>query len=86
MHSYGMAQNILKAAVSEAEKHEAKRIEAICIKLGEMDFAEADSLEFCLEAMARGTVAEGAKIQIELAEVTKIGTQKDPLSISLKLA
>ena len=37
------------------------------IKIGEDDFKEADSLQFCLEAMAKGTIAEGARVEIELA-------------------
>jgi hydrogenase nickel incorporation protein HypA/HybF len=65
-----MAQDILKAALSEAEKHKARHIKAIGIKIGSEHFAESDSLQFCLEAAAKGTAAEGAQIEIEVVETT----------------
>jgi len=69
MHSLAMAENILKVALGEAENHKGKRIKAISIRIAEENFTETDSLRFCLEGMARGTIAEGASIEIELVEV-----------------
>lgn len=66
MHSLSMAQSILQAAFIEAEKCDGRRIKAVSIKVGDETFVEADSLQFCLEAMARGTIAEGARVEIEL--------------------
>jgi len=79
MHSLSMAQDILQAALQEAEKHEAKRIKAISVKVGNEDFVESDSLQFCLEATAEGTIAEGARIEIELADAS------EPQQIALEL-
>ena len=79
MHSLAMAENILQAVLKEAEKHDGKCIKAIDIKIGEDDFKEADSLQFCLEAMAKGTIAEGAHVEIELA-----GTDEAP-QVALEL-
>lgn len=70
MHSLAMAQDILRAAVSEAEKHNAKHVKAISVKIGDGHFAESDSLLFCLEATAKGTIAEGAQIEIDLVDTT----------------
>jgi len=61
-----MAQSILEAALKEAERHDGKHIKAIGVKIGDETFMESDSLQFCLEAMAKGTIAEGALIEIEL--------------------
>jgi len=61
-----MAQDILKEALSEAAKHEAKKIQKIGVKIGGEHFAESDSLQFCMEAVAKGTIAEGAKIEVEV--------------------
>ncbi len=65
MHSLAMAQDILQAALSEAEKRDAKHIKTISVKTGDRHSAESDSLRFCLEAVAKGTIAEGAQIEIE---------------------
>lgn len=70
MHSLAMAQDILEAALSEAEKHDAKKIKAISVRIGDKHFTESDSLQFCLEAATKGTIAEEAQIEIELTETT----------------
>ena len=72
MHSFGMAKDILRAVLTEADKHNGERIEAICIKVDEHDFSEAESLQFCLEGLAKETLAEGARMEIELADAAMI--------------
>ena len=70
MHSLSMAQNILQAALTEAEKHDGKRIEAISVQIGDPNFDELDSLQFCMQAAAEGTIAEGARMEIDLVGAT----------------
>ena len=70
MHSLAMAQDILEAALSEAAKHDGQRINAINVKIGSEDLDESDSIQFCLEAAAKGTIAEGAHIKVEVIDVT----------------
>ena len=70
MHSLAMAQNILEAALGEAEKRKAKYIKAINVKIGNEHFTESDSIQFCLEAVTKGTIAEGARIEIEPVSTT----------------
>ncbi len=70
MHSLAMAQDILEAALIEGAKHNAKKVKAISVKIGDGHFAESDSLQFCLEATAKGTIAEGAQIEIGLVGTT----------------
>lgn len=65
MHSLAMARNILDASLSGAVEHGAKRITAILVK-ADGDFSEADSLLFCLDALSKGTLAEGAHMKIEI--------------------
>jgi len=65
MHNLAMAQDILEAALIEAEKYNGKRIKVISVKIGDETLMESDSLQFCLEAMAKGTIAEGAQIEIK---------------------
>ena len=79
MHTLTMAQSILQAALSEARKHEGKRIKAISARIDNEAFADADSVQFCLEAEAEGTPAEGARIEIEL------GCSKEPPQVTLDL-
>ena len=70
MHSLAMAQDILEAALIEAAKHDAKKIKAINVRMEDKHFTDSDSLQFCLEAAAKGTIAEGARIEIEFTDTT----------------
>ena len=70
MHEFSIAQNILETALTEAEKHNGKRICALGVKLGRASHIEPESLEFCLKAVAKGTIAEQAKIKIKPLELT----------------
>jgi hydrogenase nickel incorporation protein HypA/HybF len=70
MHSLAMAQDILKAVLAEAEKNNMQHIKAINVRMEDEHFTEPDSLQFCLEAVTKGTIAEGAQIDIDLVERT----------------
>ena len=78
MHSLAMAEGILNVAFNEAGKHNGRRIKAIGVKIDE-EFIEYDSLGFYLEAITKGTIAEGARIEIEL-----VGA-KGPSQVTLEL-
>ena len=60
----------MQAALTEADKHDGKRIKAISVQIGDPDFDEGDSLQFCLEASAEGTAAEGAQMEVNLVGAT----------------
>jgi len=68
MHSLAMAQSILQAALEEARKHDGQHIKSIGVKIGDETFTESDSLQFCLQEVIKGTIAEGARIEIELVD------------------
>jgi len=70
MHSLAMAQDILQAALAEAETNKVQHIKAIAIRMEDEHFAEPDALQFCLEAVTKGTIAEGAQIEVDLVERT----------------
>lgn len=70
MHEFLIAQSILERALTEAEKHNGKRICALGVKLGKASHIEPESLDFCLRAVARGTIAEKARMEIESMEPT----------------
>jgi Zn finger protein HypA/HybF involved in hydrogenase expression len=65
-----MAKDILEAVLSEANKHDGKRIKTITVEIGEEHFLESESLQLCLEAMAKGTIAEGSRMEIKLMTST----------------
>jgi len=56
---------MLQTALNEAEKYHAERIVLLRVKLGEADHLEPSSVEFCFEVLSKGTIAEGASLEIE---------------------
>ncbi|MBU0481401.1 MAG: hydrogenase maturation nickel metallochaperone HypA [Proteobacteria bacterium] len=59
-----LALNIVDLAVEAAEKENGGRLSGIEIEVGALSGVMVDSLEFCLEAAARTTKAEGATFSI----------------------
>ena len=83
MHNLAMAENLLNVVLSEAAKHEGKRIQRISVVLDDHDFAEAEAMQFCFEAMAVGTQAEGALMDISRSDN---GVESSLPSIVLQLS
>lgn len=64
MHELGIAQDMLKIALDYAGKHAAKRITAFNIEISAAADESEDSLRFHIEHLTRGTIADGARIEI----------------------
>jgi hydrogenase nickel incorporation protein HypA/HybF len=65
MHELSIAQNILSIVEEEAKRNQAVRVSAIKIKAGEMRGIVPESLYLCFDFVSRGTLAQGARIEIE---------------------
>ena len=64
MHELGVANEILDVALSEAERHAAKKVTSIRLLVGVLRSIEPGNLSFLFEHLARGTPAEGALLEI----------------------
>jgi len=65
MHDVTAAQRIASTVLQAAREQEAERVERVEIALGAMTMIDSEQLEFWLEQIFRGTVAEGAEVAIE---------------------
>ncbi len=65
MHELGIAGEILGIAVSEAERHGARKVTAVRLKVGVLRGVVPDNLAFLFGQLAAGTPAEGAVLEIE---------------------
>jgi hydrogenase nickel incorporation protein HypA/HybF len=70
MHELSLAQSIADLAISEARKRHARGIKTVKLRLGEFTGVARDALEFGFEAIARGTPAAAAKLEIEIVPLT----------------
>ena len=64
MHEYPITQQIVKLALESAERNHASRITKIKLVVGEMTGFIGDSIKMYFDAIAEGTLAEGACIDI----------------------
>ncbi len=64
MHEMSLAVDIVDLAVQTAVREKAQRISGVEIEVGNLAGVLVDSLEFCLGAAARDTLAEGAAFRI----------------------
>jgi hydrogenase nickel incorporation protein HypA/HybF len=65
-----IAQSILDIILQESGNHNVSRVLSVALKVGELSAVETESLRFCFELLTKGTPAEGARLDIELVQVT----------------
>ena len=64
MHEMSIAMNVVEIATSQALQGEARKINSISLDIGSLAGVMIDSLEFCFDAVCKGTMAEGAELNI----------------------
>jgi hydrogenase nickel incorporation protein HypA/HybF len=64
MHEMSIAMNIVDLAVETAKNNKAKTINSIVLELGSLSGVVRDALEFCFDSACKGTMAEGAELEI----------------------
>ena len=68
MHELSFAQALLDTVLNLAKDHNAKKVTAIHVKLGELLLINPEQLKFCFEVVSKGTIVEGAKLIIEFVK------------------
>ena len=67
MHEATLVSGLLRMAEEEARKHGARRIVAVRLELGLLACVEQQTLRGCFDIFAEGTMAEGARLEIQIA-------------------
>ncbi len=65
MHEMALAEGILDIVISYADKNKADKVTEISVLVGEMTGVVPESLIFCFTSLAKGTKAEGAKLNLK---------------------
>ncbi len=65
MHELSIMQSALSLALDQARQAGASRVHAIHLRIGALSGVVPDALEFAFEALAAGTLAEGAQLAVE---------------------
>jgi len=64
MHEVALAEGVLRLIEEAARANGAARIRTVWVELGALAHVEPEALAFCFDAVTRGSVAEGAKLEI----------------------
>jgi len=64
VHEVGITQSILEIAVDHARQAGAAKITALTVEIGALSGVIPEAVEFCFEAVAKESMAEGATLTI----------------------
>ena len=65
MHEISLMESVVALIEDERRKQGFSRVRAIRLKVGTLGHAEPEALRFCFDAVTSGTVADGARLEIE---------------------
>src|SRR6516162_2296763 len=65
MHEVSLLQDAIEIAEEQAQAKGARRIDKITLRVGRLAGVDPEALAFAFEVVARGTLAEGAKLIVE---------------------
>lgn len=69
VHEVSLMQDTVIIAVKQAREAGAQRIHRVMMRVGALSGAVPETLEFAFEIVAKGTMAEGALLEIEKVAV-----------------
>lgn len=64
MHEMSIAESIIRLLQQQAHEQHFSRVKRIWLKIGPLAMVDRESLRFCFSAACRGTLAEGAALEI----------------------
>lgn len=65
MHEFAITQGILDVTLKGAKEQGAIKINTVYLKVGAMSDIVDDCVQFYFEQLSKGTIAEGAQLQVE---------------------
>ncbi|TLS18841.1 MAG: hydrogenase maturation nickel metallochaperone HypA [Betaproteobacteria bacterium] len=65
MHEMSLAEGVLQIVEDAAQGPQGfARVKTVFLEIGQLSSVEAEAMAFCFEAVSKGTVADGAKLEI----------------------
>lgn len=66
MHEVSLIENVIALVEQERTRHDFARVTTIRLNVGALGCAEPEALRFCFDAVATGTIAQGARLEINV--------------------
>ncbi len=64
MHEMALAESMLRIIQAEAQTQAFSEVRSVRLEIGQLSHADPQALSFCFDAVVRGTLAEGAALEI----------------------
>lgn len=64
MHEMSLAEGIIQLIDDSAAKNHFARVRTVWLEIGKLAGVEAEAMRFCFDAVALGSIAEGATLEI----------------------
>lgn len=64
MHEMSLTESVVEILCEEGRKQGFSRVKKVWLDIGVLSGVEARSMEFCFDVVTRGTLAEGAILEI----------------------
>lgn len=64
MHEMSLAESVLQIVEDAARAQSFARVRTVFIEIGQLASVEPEAMRFCFDAVARGTLAEGARFEV----------------------
>lgn len=68
MHELALAEGVVQLIEQHAEIGGFTKVKAVWLEVGQLSGVEPEALSFCFDAVARGTLAEGSRLEIVAVE------------------
>ena len=66
MHEMALTQSLVELIEDEGRKQGFSRVRVVRLEIGALGSVEPEAMRFCFEAVARGAIVEGARLDIDV--------------------
>lgn len=64
MHEMSIAEGVIQLLEEQAAAQQFSRVRTVWLEIGPLAAVETEALRFCFEEVTRGSLAEGARLEI----------------------
>ncbi len=72
MHEYSIVQSLLDIIEEQAQKHKAKRVTKVVVKIGVLSGVEPHLLRMAFDTFKEGSVCEGARLEMVIQPIVAL--------------
>jgi len=64
MHEMSLCEGMLRIIEDQARLHDFSRVRSVRLEIGALAAVDPEAMRFCFDAVTRGSVAEGARLDL----------------------